>query len=74
MTLMGYVILYLYSCVSHYRLPIIVVSIYILAWASALLVLTSWAMPEPLNVGRVTGRFPRFFLYIRKSIINNRLE
>ena len=21
----------------------------------------NWAMPEPLRVGRVTGRFPRFF-------------
>lgn len=31
------------------------------AWASALLVLTSWAMPEPRCVGRVTGRLPRFF-------------
>lgn len=40
------------------------VSIYILAWASALLVLTIWAMPEPLSVGRVTGRFPRLLLYI----------
>jgi len=22
----------------------------------------NWAMPEPLRVGRVTGRFPRFFI------------
>ena len=35
--------------------------IYISAWASALLVLTSRAMPEPRRVGRVTGRFPRSF-------------
>ena len=34
---------------------------YIQAWASALLVLTSRAMPEPRCVGRVTGRLPRFF-------------
>ena len=31
------------------------------AWASALLVLTSWAMPEPRVVGRVTDGLPRSF-------------
>ena len=36
--------------------------IYILAWASALLVFNNWAMPEPLNVGRATRGLPRFFL------------
>jgi len=31
------------------------------AWASALLVLTDWAIQEPLCVGRVTVRLPRFW-------------
>lgn len=31
------------------------------AWASALLVPTARAMPEPLRVGRVTRELPRFF-------------
>lgn len=37
--------------------------IYISAWASALARFDNWAMPEPLCVGRATGRFPRF-LYV----------
>ena len=37
----------------------------ILAWASALLVSTIRAMPEPLYVGRVTRqKLPRFFVYM----------
>ena len=35
--------------------------LYIQAWASALLVLTDRAMPEPLRVGRVTGKIPTLF-------------
>ena len=34
--------------------------IYILAWASALLVLTVMGIPEPRDVGRVTIGLPRF--------------
>ena len=34
------------------------------AWTSALLVSTNWAMPEPLCVGRVTDRLPRFFFVL----------
>ena len=46
---------------SHYWL--FVVRLFIQsAWASALLVLTIRAMPEPRRVGRVTRRFPRFFM------------
>lgn len=41
-------------------------AVYIQAWASALLVLTDWAMQEPLCVERVT-KVPRFFIYITKS-------
>lgn len=36
---------------------------YISAWASALLVSTRWAMPEPLHVGRVTGQIPTLFYF-----------
>lgn len=42
--------------------------IYISAWASALLVSTTKAMPEPLRVGRVTGKTPTLFLYISQVI------
>ena len=35
--------------------------IYISAWASALLVSTNRAMPEPLCVGRVTSMIPTLF-------------
>lgn len=38
------------------------------AWASALLVLTNRAMPEPQHVGRVTGELPTLFLYISNNI------
>lgn len=41
--------------------------IYILAWASALLVSTSRAMPEPLNVGRVTRQHPRSFCILMQG-------
>lgn len=41
-------------------------AVYIQAWASALLVLTDWAMQEPLCVERVT-KVPRFFIHITKS-------
>ncbi len=44
--------------------------LYIQAWASALLVLTCWAMPEPLYVGRVTGRIPRSFCISVKLTTN----
>ena len=54
--------------VSHHWLMAFCYHIYIQAWASALLVLTSWAMPEPRVVGRVTDRLPRFFSYM--SITN----
>ena len=33
---------------------------------SALLVLTDWAMREPLHVERVTGTIPRFFIFSSK--------
>ena len=35
---------------------------------------TDRAMPEPQSVGRVTGRFPRFFLYISEPCILIRLD
>ena len=38
--------------------------IYISAWASALLVLTVWAMRRPLRAGRQRYRLPRFFVYM----------
>ena len=48
-------------------------AIYIQAWASALLVLADWAMQEPLCVGRVTVRLPRFFRkYTYQPYENNR--
>ena len=47
---------------------LLLIRIYILAWASALLVQTIRAMPEPLYVGRVTSRLPRFFFCISVSI------
>ena len=37
---------------------------YISAWASALLVSTDRAMPEPQSVGRVTVQIPALFLFI----------
>ena len=37
--------------------------IYIQAWASALLVLTDWAMQEPRSVGRVAVKTPTLFSY-----------
>ena len=37
-------------------------SVYISAWASTLLVQQYRAMRRPQNVGRVTGRIPRFFI------------
>ena len=43
--------------------------IYIQAWASALLVSDQWAMPEPLNVGRVTDRLPRFFFVYQQAVL-----
>ncbi len=36
---------------------------YISAWASALLVSTGWAMPEPQSVGRVTGTDSHAFYF-----------
>ena len=36
--------------------------VFISAWASALLVQTVKAMPEPRCVGRVTSELPRFFV------------
>ena len=44
-------------------------TIYISAWASALLVLTCWAMPEPLYVGRVTCRLPRLFFVYQQPLL-----
>ena len=38
-------------------------AIYIQAWASALLVLTDWAMREPRSVGRVAVTTPTLFSY-----------
>lgn len=44
--------------------------IYIQAWASALLVLTDWAMRRPLYVGRVTGTNSHvFFVCVPKREI-----
>ena len=37
-------------------------SVYISAWASTLLVQQCRAMRRPQRVGRVTGKFPRFFI------------
>ena len=37
-------------------------SVYISAWASTLLVQQCRAMRRPQSVGRVTGKFPRFFI------------
>ena len=45
------------TCISH------------TAWASALLVLTGWAMPEPRNVGRVTRELPTLFVCIWTNLI-----
>ena len=48
-------------------------AIYIQAWASALLVLTTWAMRRPQAVGRVTVKVPRFFRkYTNQPYENNR--
>ena len=48
-------------------------AIHIQAWASALLVLTDWAMQRPLCLGRVTVRLPRFFRkYTYQPYENNR--
>ena len=42
------------------------------AWASALLVLTTWAMRRPQAVGRVAVRVPRFFRkYTKKTHDSN---
>ena len=47
-------------------------AIYIQAWASALLVLTTWAMRRPQAVGRVAVRVPRFFRkYTKKTHDSN---
>ena len=43
-------------------------NVYISAWASKLLVQSHRAMREPLYVGRVTGKFPRF-LFCPKPIL-----
>lgn len=42
---------------------------YIHAWASALLVLTIRAMPEPRRVGRVTGKIPTLFCILAVDFI-----
>ena len=44
---------------------------YIHAWASALLVLTIRAMPEPRRVGRVTGKIPTLFVYKQLTLLWN---
>ena len=45
-------------------------SIYISAWASALLVQLNWAMRRPRSVGRVTGTDSRaFFIKVRDLIL-----
>lgn len=44
--------------------------IFIHAWASALLVLTGWAMRSPPNVGRVTGKIPTLLLLCNSNLIH----
>ena len=53
----------------------VVLLLYISAWASALLVQTSWAMPEPLCVGRVTvDSHASFYISVPVNLfINSRL-
>ena len=48
---------------AHYSVSTVLVY-YISAWASALLVLLSWAMRRPLCVERVTVQIPALFLFI----------
>jgi sorbitol-specific phosphotransferase system component IIC len=47
----------------------VLLRLYIQAWASALLVLTDRAMPEPLRVGRVTGKIPTLFCILAVIIL-----
>ncbi|MBR7043432.1 MAG: bacteriophage abortive infection AbiH family protein [Prevotella sp.] len=42
-----------------------------IAWASALLVQTFRAMPQPLYVGRVTGQTPTLFCILATSLLNH---
>lgn len=69
------------SCVSIYRrnfhiiswswiLCNFVVYVYLLAWASALLVLDWWAMRRPPSVERATGTDTHAFLFYVPKIIN----
>lgn len=39
------------------------------AWASALLVLSDWAMRRPRSVGRATGKVPTLFSYIHAKTL-----
>ena len=64
MTSIRYVVFVLCRYVGLFGLHREVAFIYISAWASALLVQTDWAMPEPLYVGRAAGWTPTLlFMY-----------
>ena len=47
-------------------------ALYIQAWASALLVLTTWAMRRPQAVGRVAVKTPTLYSYIDKITIQSK--
>lgn len=68
MTLMGMYYPYT-SCCQPFLAFWQMCRLYIQAWASALLVSTDRAMPEPQSVGRVTGRTPTLFFVYQQLII-----
>ena len=49
-------------------------SVYISAWASTLLVQQCRAMRRPQRVGRVTGKFPRFFYFAETEILTRQVS